>query len=456
MSTAAFECPLTPRQQLRNVWLYSFNVAMTYFAAPVMYVGVLQSALCKHLEKSDDIANLPGSAYLWATPIPVLIIWYFPQVRALKKMMVASYLLEALVSLLFLGVLYGDSQNSSLARQLVVPMLVLHGAVLGVANGVANTCLWEVLGRGVSAARRGLAFTLAFGFGPFLAVVGSLGSQLILGKKETLNFGEFAGPIQPALDWLGTHLGSFGYPLNYGIIFGACVPAMLLSAVASAMVIVPMSDAERQEPIRPKLDRSNLGLHDFFGNRLIQLAAVAYVFVYAAEQIGPNMNTYIQDLLGRKPEEYTGLCNVLRFGCKIVAGFVLGWLVIYSGPKMTLYVTAFLSLIGIAWAMRVTGTAYLWCFGIMGAGELFGNYYPNYIALCSHPHQVRRNMSYTNMITAAAGFAGVTYGSISKRWGIPWSFYAAFGFGIAALAVVVLLPKQPKPPAETALPPRET
>lgn len=449
MSTDAIECPLTPAQQRRNVWLYAFSIAMTYFAAPVMYVGVLQSALCKYLQQPDDVANLPGSAYLWATPIPVLIIWCFPQVRALKTMMVVSYTAEAIVSAIFLGALYTRSVN------LIVPMLVLHGAVLGVANGVANTCLWEVLGRGVSNSRRGLAFTLAFGFGPFLAVIGSLGSQLILGKKDSLNFGRFTEQIQPTLNWLDAHLGGFPYPLNYGIIFGACIPAMLLCAIASAMIVVPMSEAEQAQPIRLAFDRRNLGLADFFGNRLIQLAAIAYILIYAAEQIAPNMNSYIKNLFHKEPEEFAGLNNAMRFGFKIVAGFVLGWLSVRSGPKSTLYLTSILCVVGVLWAINTTSEAYLFAFGWMGAGELFGNYFPNYIALCSHQHQVRRNMCYTNMITAAAGFAGQIYGGVSKRWGIPPSFYIALGFAFATIAIVYFLPQNPRPPEESALKPVE-
>lgn len=440
MSTAAIECPLTPGQQLRNVWLYAFNIGMTYFAAPVMYVGLLQSALCKFLDQSDVIANLPGSAYLWATPIPVLIIWCFPQVRALKTMMVVSYTAEAIVSAIFLGALY--TRNTAL----IVPLLVIHGAVLGVANGLANSCLWEVLGRGVSNSRRGLAFTLAFGVGPFLAVIGSLGSQLILGKKDSLNFGRFTAYLQPFFDRLESVLGGYVYPTNYAIIFGACIPAMLLCAISSAMIVIPMSESELHEPIRIKFDSANLGIGEFFGNRLIQLAGLAYILIYAAEQIGPNMNSYIKELLGREPEEFAGLNNALRFGFKIVSGFILGWMTVRSGPKATLYLTSLLCVIGVLWAINVRSEAYLFAFGWMGAGELFGNYFPNYIACCSRTDQVRRNMCYTNMISAAAGFAGVIYGSVSGRWGFVASFYVALGFVFATIAVVQFLPRQPRPP----------
>lgn len=444
MSTTEHECPLSSSQQLRNVLLYSFNIAMTYFAAPVLYVGVLQSALCKELKTSDTIANLPGSAYLWATPIPVLVAWCFPQMRALKPLMVCAYLLEVLVSGLFLAALYTKS------TPLIITMLITHGAVLGIANGVANTCLWELLGRGVSNKRRGLAFSLAFGFGPFLAVIGSLAAQIVLGGQESVNLGVVRPYVQPFLSWVQHYLGGQEYPDNYAIIFMACMPAMLACAISSSLIVVPLSETERQEPLRLQFDSSKLGLGSYFLNPLILIASIAYVLIYAAEQIQPNMNTYIQDLLGKKPAEFAGLSLALRFSCKIVAGFVLGWLTAYSTPKVTLYVTTLLCMAGIGWALRVPGEAYLFSFGLLGAGELFGNYFPNYIALCSRRDQVRRHMMFTNMITAISGFAGTIYGVVSDKLGILWSFYWAFTFAASTFAIILLLPHRPHPPAEDA------
>ena len=96
-----------------------------------------------------------------------------------------------------------------------------------------------------------------------------------------------------------------------------------------------------------------------------------------------------------------------RFGFKIVAGFALGWLLIRTSPRALLLVTAGLTLTSVAWAMWVPGRPYLLSFGILGAGELFGVYYPNYILGCSPREQMRRNMAFTSLITMPVGFAAI-------------------------------------------------
>lgn len=426
------ECLLPAPHQQRNVWLYAFNVAMAYFAAPVMYVGVLQSALCKSLETNDFVANLSGSAYLLACPFPVLVALMFPQVRALQRLLLAGYLAEATISFVFLLTLYSGS------RPLILTMLVVHAAVLGCANGVVGTCLWEILGRGVSDKRRGMAFLLAFGVGPAFAVVGSLSAQLILSSRLSLDL----RPYGNLLEW---KIPQLSFPHNYAVIFGACIPMMLLAAYTSSRFVIPLTPEEQAEPIRWRAPAGNFRLQDFFGSPIILAAAIAYLLVYAAEQIQPNMSSYIRYALHSPPEKYTGLCLAMRFGCKIFAGFALGWMAMRFPQKLTLYVTALLCLCGILWAQSVDAELYLFSFGLIGAGELFGNYYPNYILSCSQPDQMRSNMAYTSMLTAVAGFGGLIYGAVSDRWGLPASFHVANAFAILAILIVTFLPWRAKP-----------
>ena len=70
-----------------------------------------------------------------------------------------------------------------------IGLVILQGAVCGASWPTAIALLWEVIGRGVAESRRGVALALAFGVGPFLAVLGSLGSQLCL----TGRLGPFTG-----------------------------------------------------------------------------------------------------------------------------------------------------------------------------------------------------------------------------------------------------------------------
>jgi len=89
----------------------------------------------------------------------------------------------------------------------------------------------------------------------------------------------------------------------------------------------------------------------------------------------------------------------------------------------------------------------------MGAGELFGVYYPNYILGCSPKAKMRRNMAFASLVTMPVGFAPILFGFISdtlgsqdKKFGFQASFVAAMILLVAAIVLVLLtLPARPRP-----------
>ena len=81
-----------------------------------------------------------------------------------------------------------------------------------------------------------------------------------------------------------------------------------------------------------------------------------------------------------------------------MAGLLLGWLLVRTHPRAGLTATTFLCLAGLVWALLVPGKWYLVSFGILGAGELYGVYYPNYLISCSPTSMVRRNLAYANLL----------------------------------------------------------
>jgi MFS family permease len=135
---------------------------------------------------------------------------------------------------------------------------------------------------------------------------------------------------------------------------------------------------------------------------------------------------------------------------------MLGWLLTRTHPRASLVVTAALTFAGVLWALAAPGMWFLLSFGIMGAGELFGVYYPNYILSCSPRSHMRRNMAFTSLITMPVGFASILFGFISdsvgaasgsKRFGYQMSFVASLGLLVVGIILVrVLLPKRPRPP----------
>jgi MFS family permease len=425
--TGAPDCPLSPREQTRNILIYAANWALMYLASPVTYVGLVQATLLKRLQFDDKICNLPAGVYLWTTSLPVLVVWLFPQIRQLKPLLVASLLVTALtgalaaVAVLFLGPAW------------VLAALVTGAALLGCSNGVLATCMWEVIGRGVSEKRRGQALGLAFGAGPVLAVVASLVSQALL-PRET------EGAPPPLLP----------YPWNFAVVFGSSVPILALGALLSSWFVIrrPPVEVARQ----PFVAGIFGGFGQFLGYRLILIAAIAYILVYSGNMVMPNITLYTKEAIGRPAEDYVGIQMALRFGFKIVAGFCLGWLLIKTNPKALLLATGGLTLAGVTWALVIPGYWFLISFGLLGAGELFGVYYLNYILGCSPKSRIRRNMAFTSLITLPVGFASILYGGISdtlgqpdKKFGFQMSFVAAMTIIAAAILLVLSLPVQPRP-----------
>jgi phage shock protein PspC (stress-responsive transcriptional regulator) len=435
LAAASASCPLTPRQQTRNLLIYAGNWSFIYLASPATYVGLVHATLLKKLGFSDAMSNLPAGVYLWATPLPVLVAWLFPQVRQLKPLLITAFLAVGSMGALVTTAILLLGPEWVLAAQIV------SAAVLGCSLGVIATCQWEMLGRGVSETRRGQALAVAFGAGPLLAVVASLGSQLVLGgKTEGIEL-----PFTfPAVE----------YPWSFALLFGSSVPIMALAALLSSRFLVPLSVVEI--PRQPFVSGVLGGISQYFSYRLILITAMAYILVYAGHEILQNISLYTQEALGESPEKYAGFQLTLRFGFKIVAGFSLGWLLVRTNPKMLLIVTALLTLASVAWALGVPGKWFLVSFGILGAGELFGVYYPNYILGCSPPSKMRRNMAFTSLIIMPVGFAPILYGFISdtfgahnKTSGFQMSFVAAMAVLVAAiLLVLVALPAQPRPRQE--------
>jgi hypothetical protein len=429
---ATSDCPLPPAAQTRNMLLYAFIWAMIYSSSPVTYVGLLQANLLKKLKFSATSANLPASAVFWLVPLSILVVCRFTQVRMLKPLLVLFFLLTATMGAVVAVMLL------FLPAEMVLVSLVVYGAVWGCAKLVLVPCLWEVVGRGISARRRGQAFALAFGAGPLFAMAASLAVQAILN-------GKVLGYPEPPL-------ATLSYPYNYALIHAATVPVMLMAAFLASRFVVVLPAAE--DPPEPLFASIFGGFVAFLSHRLILIVSIAYVLVWSGHEVLQNISLYSVYVIGGEPSE--GYQLALRFGFKFVAGFALGWLLIKTNARALLLATALLTLAAVVWAATVPGELFLIAFGILGAGELFGVYYPNYVLGCSPPARMRRNMAFALLITLPVGFAPVAYGRIAdvfgkqdRAFGYQVSFMAAIGVLAACFLLVwTMLPRQPRPATE--------
>lgn len=446
--TAATGCPLCHRDQTRNLVLFAANVTLVYLGAPVLYVGTLQATLFKdHLRTSITIANLPSSAYFWMTPLPILVAWYFCAVRMLKPVLVVTFSLVAATGAGVVATLLLDtpewvksaitSVNQWLPEAFqsptdwVVPAVLAQSAVLGCALGVVATYQWEVLGRGVAESRRGQAMALAFGVGPIFAAISSLASQAII--------------------------DGISYPWNFAILWASTVPIMSLAAFLATRYVVPQPRLEVAR--KPFMAGVFGGLGEFFSYRLILIAALGMILVGSGYNILSNITLYTKEATGSPATSYVGYQNFLRFGFKVVAGLFLGWLLTKTNPKAGLLVTGGFCLASVMWALLspkgwlidvgpVIMPVFLLSFALMGAGELFGAYYPNYILTCSAKSRMRRNLAFTSMLNVPLGFAAVLYGFVAYKVDIEASFWVSIAILVSALVVVQLgLPARPAPRA---------
>ena len=89
----AGDCPLSAREQTRNVILYGVNASLIYLASSTLYVGSVQAALFEKLGKTKTLSNLPITLYFWTMPLPIVVAWYFCSVRHLKRVLIVTYLL---------------------------------------------------------------------------------------------------------------------------------------------------------------------------------------------------------------------------------------------------------------------------------------------------------------------------------------------------------------------------
>ncbi len=470
-------CPLSWPEQRRNLVVFAACTGIQYLAAPVLYVGITQASLCDRLDADARTANLPATLYFAMTAMPALIAWLSPRVASLKRNLTLCYSITAAMLATMAATLALPVSHS-----VKLAMVILQGGVSGAVMPAAIALLWEAIGRGSDESRRGLALSLAFGAGPVLAVIGSMGQTVLLGGES-----------------FGVRFRGVDYPWNFVILFGAGAPTLGLAAALSQWLIVPPAEREPdREPVgavagllvglplmflavylmHAAAERADESLRRWgYASSLAAAAAFVYHFrtilrqrvlfwatlvtilVYAGNVIPSNMNLYSEYALGDIPEKYAGVQNSLRFGFKVVAGALLGWLLTRTNPRAGILATSAVFLAAQVWAMFVTGPWYLVAFGIYGAGELVGVYAPNYIVSASRRDDLRRNTAFFTMLMVPAAPTGYLYGAIvdltqSAGWTALGLTSAALGFRLSFLACALLiltgivlavatLPKQP-------------
>ena len=400
------ETPVPARLQRRNLICYSTTRMLMYLAAPMTYVDVMHGTLIDKMGGSRLMANLPTSVNLWMTLSGVFVAWLIPDRRLVRRVAVTAFSLEAI-----LGAVVGLALFLPTGDAFKIALLLLHAIVLGACGITAEIYTWEILSKSMSREWRGRTLGLAFGIGPLFAVLGSIGADYILKGK---------------IAWLS-------YPHDYALCFALTAPILGSVALIARAYFVPPTPDQKQRP--PLLTHIFGGLWDFMRQRQFYLLIAAYLISYVAWMVYVNGSLNIRNVLGVEPKEYAGTIQALRFGGKMVAGFLLGFLAARRGAKAGALATLGLTGLGVLWLVTAQGMPYLGAFALFGAGELAGVYFPNYCVSASQPEQTKRNLSFLYLTGLLVGPIPALHGLVADRAG----FRASFLIALVAAAVAIML-----------------
>jgi len=401
---------ITPAIERANIRLFIGIELLLYLAAPVLYVGVVQAAFCERLGAGATVANLPFATFLLGGIVPLFCAWLVPS-RLEQRLTTWSFALTA-VSLLVvvLVVLLPVPSGWRIAA------VIGQGGLIGVLSTVTNLYLFKCLARGTTESGRARAMKYGFGLGPVAAVTGSLLAQAVLNGR---------GP-------------GLAFPASFGVLYVAAFPCALGCAWLSSRFRLREAAPSASEPLSRYLADCAGALRR---DRLLRVAAIGFLFWYVALGTMTNLSLFVREAVGREPLELAGVLLALRFGCKALAGFGLGALALRRGARCAAAATVVLVGLGTAWPLAAAGHAYLLAFGLMGAGELGGAYFPHYVIALSPPSQATRNLALLSLVGPLSGTLLPLHGWLAENFG----FQASFAFGAAMAGAAWLLLSRAKP-----------
>lgn len=392
-----------------NGRIFLLNYLLIFLAAPVLYVGVVQAALSRKLGASATVASLPASAFLFGQLAPLLVTWLVPRRRERDVVVWANAVTAALILTVLVTLVL------PLPDSVRIGALILQGLLQGLSGSTSLVFMIQCLRRGTTPDGQKAALKQTYSAGPIAAVAGSLGAQYLLTS------------------------GRLPYPYDFALLYG--VGALCAAAVALAsrrFLLVPVAE----EPSPPLGAYLAFSIREYGTSRPLVLLWIAYMLWNCTLAGISNLSLYTREAMGRSPEEFSGLIMAIRFGCKALGGLLLGWLALKSGLRTSVLATVLLVGAGMLWAWTVPGYPYLFAFGLLGAGELGGAYFPNCVAALSTLATSARNVSLITLATPAASFAPALHGMLTDRYGFPASFAFGLATAIAGALLVAQIPRE--------------
>jgi len=400
---------VTPDIERRNSLIFMLSWLLTYFAAPVLYVGVVQAALCDKLGASATIANLPASAFLFGSFAPILLAWKIPLRLEQSVIVWANTVTAASLALVSVALAL------SLPASVQIPIVIGQSFIYGLFGSVSSIYMYQCLGRGTTSEGRTRTLKMTFALGPVAAVAGSLTSQVVLNRGI------------PGID----------YPYDFALLYFIGVPCTAAIAWVNRGYRLPPAVEEARRPLAGYMTES---LRSYFGSRPLALLWYGYVLWFCTLNAMPNLSLYAREAIGRDPKELSGIINMLRFGFKSGAGWLLGVLANRRGDRAPVALGLLLLGLAVVWTWGVKGYPYLLAFGLMGAGELGSAYFLIYGLALSSPETGARNLAILTLATPVSSIAPALHGWLTDLYGFPASFAFACLTTILGMWCVLKLP----------------
>lgn len=395
---------ITEEMTLRNGGIFLVSYLLIYFAAPAVYIGIVQAALIDQLEASATLANLPLAVYKFGSFAPLIMSWLAPHRFEKQVVIWANVMTTIVLTLVFLTLVLPVSTSVRISA------LILQGLFQGLSGSTSMVFQLQCLTRGTTSEGRIRVLKRTFTLTPLAAVVGSLFAQWVLGPQFT---------------WLA-------FPYDFAMVYLTAIPCIAgVAFISTRYDLAPLAD----EPRKPFFGHLVLAVKEFAASPALRLAWLGYWLWYLTLAIIPNLSLYSKEAIGVDPQDYSGLMMALRFGCKAMGGYLLGWIALRHGFRASAFTSVALLAVGILWGWGIPGFAYLLAFGFIGAGELGGTYFPNFVAVLSSAEAGTRNLALVQLAPPVSSFAPAVHGGLADIWGFP----ASFLFGLVAAAVSMVL-----------------
>jgi hypothetical protein len=413
------ELTISPAMDRRNGLLFLLMYAALFLSAPVTYVGVVQAVLCVKLGSNATVANLPSATYLLGGLAPLVLSLTVPHRMERAVVIWANGITAVVLGAVFFAL------AAHLPGRVTLSILIVQGLLQGFSATTAQVFVFQCLARGTTIAGRNLAFKRTYFLTPICAVIGSLAAQYVL-----------AGGMR-----------SVRFPYDFALLYAVGFVCLAWAAVCGSLFqLVPIPDQARRPLYREFTD----SIRGYARSRPLVLLFLVYVLWYCALNVSPNLALYARHAMARGPKDVSGLIMAVRFGCKSIGGYALGVLALHKGIRASVMMCSVLMMGGILWGWIMPGYAFLFAFGLIGAGELGGAYIPNFGVALSRPEATARNISLLTLASPVSSFSPALFGFLADRFGFGSSFALGLGMALAAIWITTMIVDPGKAGPETS------